>query len=103
MNDMAEVWSLPWHELQRRLAEGPGPAAPHAITNAAVHATANPRCAGSRNVGAPAGNWLTRAERRADAMKARIMAKIEGLEDYTISQEWKVEPSVNSLNIGRRT
>jgi hypothetical protein len=28
-----------------------------------------------------------RAERRCDAMKARIMAKIERLDDYTISQE----------------
>jgi hypothetical protein len=87
MNDLFEVWSLPWHDLQRRLAKGPGPAASDATTNAAADATANPQCAGSRNAAAPAGNWLARAERRSDAMKARIMAKIERLDDYTISQE----------------
>jgi hypothetical protein len=87
MNDIFEVWSLPWHDLQRRLAKGTGPAASDATTNAAADATANPRCAGPRHAGAPAGNWLARAGRRSDAMKAGIMAKIERLEDYTISQE----------------
>jgi len=53
MNDIFEIWSLPWHALQRRLAAGVGAEA------AARHAT-NPRGAGV-GVAVPASSWLARA------------------------------------------
>jgi hypothetical protein len=48
MNDFLEMWSLPWHALQRRLAMSVG-----------VDAAAQPRRAADG--GADAGNWLMRA------------------------------------------
>jgi len=54
MNDMFEIWSLPWHALQRRLAKGVG-------AEAAANATTNPPNAGARVAAAPASSWLTRA------------------------------------------
>jgi hypothetical protein len=54
MNDMFEIWSLPWHALQRRLAKGVGAAD-------AATVTANPLGAGARAAMAPASSWLARA------------------------------------------
>jgi hypothetical protein len=54
MNDVFEIWSLPWHALQRRLAKGVGAAL-------AANATTNPRDAGARVAVAPASSWLVRA------------------------------------------
>jgi len=54
MNDIFEIWSLPWHALQRRLAKGVGAAV-------AAYATTNSRDAGGRVAAAAASNWLVRA------------------------------------------
>jgi hypothetical protein len=54
MNDKFEIWSLPWHAMQRRLAKGVG-AEPDAST------ATNPRGAGARVAAAPASSWLARA------------------------------------------
>jgi hypothetical protein len=50
MSDIAELWSLPWHELQRSLAAGFG-------GSAAGQAGGS----GSPFVISPAGSWLVRA------------------------------------------
>jgi hypothetical protein len=56
MNDVRESWSIPWHALQRRLAE-PAPAA-----------AARPRI----RAGAPpaAASWLARARRGTLSQRA---------------------------------
>jgi hypothetical protein len=56
MNDILEMWSLPWHALQRRLAKG------LAIDTAAAGTT---RASGATAPIAPAGNWLMRARSAA--------------------------------------
>lgn len=54
MNDMFEVWSLPWHALQRSLAKGVGSAT-------VASATANLRRSGARMGPQPGSSWLARA------------------------------------------
>ncbi len=54
MNDIFELWSLPWHALQRRLATSFG-ADPAAI------APGNPQSTAARVGGAPTSSWLVRA------------------------------------------
>ena len=54
MTDMFEVWSLPWHALQRNLAKRIGSAA-------AANAATGFRRAGQRAVAAPGSSWLARA------------------------------------------
>ena len=63
MDDLFEIWSLPWHALQRRLAKG-------VEAGAAAKATTNPRNAGARIAAAPAGSWLVRALTGAPAPAA---------------------------------
>jgi hypothetical protein len=58
MSDMFEIWSLPWHAMQRRLAKGVG-------AEAAARTATNPRDAGARVAAAPASSWLARALSRA--------------------------------------
>ena len=54
MNDICEMWSLPWHALQRSLALGVAPDASASSTKAVnVPSVAN-----------PANSWLSRAQRR---------------------------------------
>jgi hypothetical protein len=61
MNDGAEMWSLPWHELQRRLAA--------ALSPGAGGRFAGPAAADLRFPGAvrcpPYPTWLGRARARA--------------------------------------
>ncbi len=57
MSDIAELWSLPWHELQRSLAAGFGGSA------AGAGGSGSPfvRAVGAPCVISPAGSWLVRA------------------------------------------
>jgi hypothetical protein len=63
MNGMFELWSLPWHALQRRLAKG-------VEAEVAANAATNPRSAGARVAAAPASSWLARALNVAPAPAA---------------------------------
>ena len=54
MNDIFEIWSLPWHALQRRLATAVGAEAP-------ARNVTNPRGAGAGVAAVPASSWLARA------------------------------------------
>jgi len=54
MNDILELWSQPWHALQRSLAVSFG------VESAAI-ASGNPRPTAAREAGMPAGSWLVRA------------------------------------------
>lgn len=56
MNDISELWSLPWHALQHSLAHGFGAEGP-------VGAPPNSGIAAVRVVAAPASSWLARARR----------------------------------------
>jgi hypothetical protein len=52
MNDLSELWSLPWHALQRRLALGLGAATPIYIPPGHSRASVRP---------AQTQSWLMRA------------------------------------------
>jgi hypothetical protein len=54
MKGIVESWSLPWHDLQRSLAESYG-----------TGGNLQPKGLNSRNTVRPAGNWLVRARSRA--------------------------------------
>jgi hypothetical protein len=58
MNDICEMWSLPWHALQRNLALGLG-------GNAAGHSAPALKSASVQNVAVSANSWLSRARRQA--------------------------------------
>ena len=70
MNEVSEMWSLPWHDLQRNLAENLG-------GNAISYATATSRAVNAfegvstlkgvhvESVAICANSWLRRAQRRA--------------------------------------
>jgi len=58
MNDIFELWSLPWHALQRSLAEAFG-------AESAVHAASTSKSSISRNLPTPTGSWLVRARNGA--------------------------------------
>ena len=63
MNDIREIWNLPWHVLQRDLAERigfQGTAGGGAAREVAKSETAKMRDA--------AGSWLVRARRRAEPL-----------------------------------
>jgi hypothetical protein len=76
MNEVSEMWSLPWHALQRNLAQNMG-------GNAIGHAAATPPAANAFKVvstlkvihvesaAVSANSWLRRAQRRA-AAPARV-------------------------------
>jgi hypothetical protein len=76
MNEVSEMWSLPWHDLQRNLAQNMG-------GNAMGHVTATPRAVNAlevvstlkgahvESVAVSANSWLRRAQRRA-AAPARV-------------------------------
>ena len=53
MNEIFELWSLPWHALQHRLATNFGAAT-------ATAASGNPQSS-ARVVATPASSWLVRA------------------------------------------
>ncbi|MGC1389216.1 MAG: hypothetical protein WA807_14485 [Steroidobacteraceae bacterium] len=54
MNDKFEIWSLPWHALQRRLAADVG-------AEASARKATYPRGAGAGVMAVPASSWLARA------------------------------------------
>jgi len=61
VSDIAELWSLPWHELQRSLAAVVGAqAAGQASGNGAITF----KVAGSPCAFSPAGSWLGRTRAR---------------------------------------
>jgi hypothetical protein len=61
MNDIFELWSLPWHALQRSLAETFG-------AEANVNSAAGGKPSNAHSVPAAASSWLVRA--RSGAMQA---------------------------------
>jgi hypothetical protein len=61
MNDIFELWSLPWHALQRSLAETFG-------AESAVHSAFTSKSLNSRNLPTPASSWLVRARNAATQM-----------------------------------
>lgn len=54
MNDIFELWSLPWHALQRSLASSFG-------AEAAAIAPGNPQSTAARVAATPSSSWLVRA------------------------------------------
>jgi hypothetical protein len=56
MNDTCEMWSLPWHALQRNLARGIG-------ADAVGHSAATLKGANVPSVAVSANSWLSRAKR----------------------------------------
>ena len=67
MNEVLELWSLPWHTLQRKLAEPFGAAA------AAAHMAFDAKYLSSQSSGAAApagGSWLARARRAVPPLHA---------------------------------
>jgi len=54
MNEIFELWSLPWHALQRRLAINFGAATPATVFG-------NPQSLVARAAATPASSWLVRA------------------------------------------
>jgi hypothetical protein len=70
MNEVSEMWSLPWHALQRNLAQNMGGnAIGHAtVTPGAVHAlkiVSTLKAVHVESVAVSANSWLRRAQRRA--------------------------------------
>jgi len=57
MNDMCEMWSQPWHALQRNLASGKG-------VEAAAHPAAKLRAVNMQIGTVAADSWLARARLR---------------------------------------
>jgi hypothetical protein len=57
MNDMCEMWSLPWHALQRNLALGLG-------AGALAHAGATVKAVNVQSATVSASSWLGRARLR---------------------------------------
>jgi hypothetical protein len=65
MNEICELWNLPWHALQRNLAMGlSGDAA------AQTAATLKPLCV--QSVAVSATTWLSRARRLAAPLQAGV-------------------------------
>ena len=62
MNDISELWNLPWHELQRSIAAGVGDSAGGNSTSNSQTAF---KSAGARSAATPVGSWLVRARSRA--------------------------------------
>lgn len=65
MNDICELWSLPWQAFQRNLALGLGGAAHGACAPAAALKTVN-----VQSVAASTSSWLRRAQRRTPPVLA---------------------------------
>jgi hypothetical protein len=58
MNDICEMWSLPWHALQRNLAKG--------ISGDVVgHSALALKTLNVQSVAVSANSWLSRARHRA--------------------------------------
>lgn len=65
MNDIFDMWSLPWHALQRNLALGLG---------GDVHECAAPtfKAVNVQGLAASANSWLRRAQRRTPRVLASV-------------------------------
>jgi hypothetical protein len=61
MDNIREMWSLPWHALQRSLARG-------ICVEAAADCAATLEGLKVQRATHPAGSWLGRARRRAEPM-----------------------------------
>jgi hypothetical protein len=57
MNDTSEMWSLPWHALQRNLALRLG-------GEAVIHSSAMVKAVNVQNAAVAANSWLGRARLR---------------------------------------
>ncbi len=57
MNDVCEMWSLPWHALQRSLARDIG-------ADAASYCAPARKAANARPLALPANSWLSRVQHR---------------------------------------
>ena len=57
MNDTCEMWSLPWHALQRNLALGLG-------GDAIIYSAATVKAVNVQSAAIPANSWLGRARLR---------------------------------------
>ena len=73
MNDIYEIWSLPWHVLQKTLARGI-----HAHEDAEceedrsiARGTAHFRDVNARHATVSAGSWLSRAQGRGASLQVR--------------------------------
>ena len=65
MNDSCEMWSLPWHALQRDLALGLGGDAP-------AHAGARIKAVTVQSATVHANSWLGRARLRAAPLPHQV-------------------------------
>ncbi len=65
MNDTCEMWSLPWHALQRNLALGLGGDAP-------AHAGATIKAVNVQSATAYASSWLGRARLRVAPLPHQV-------------------------------
>ncbi len=66
MNDSIDMWSLPWHALQRNLAEAIGGNSP-SYRSVARGAANSPYVFNVRAVAAPVNSWLSRVQSRSPA------------------------------------
>jgi len=64
MNEIFELWSLPWHALQRSLANG-------FVADASIGEPASPARLGHGDPAARAGSWLARARSVAPPASAQ--------------------------------
>ncbi len=64
MNEIPEMWSLPWHALQRNLALGLG-------GNAAGHSHSGAKIFSVQGIAMPPSSWLSRV-RRQEALPPRM-------------------------------
>jgi hypothetical protein len=65
MNDIAELWSQPWHELQRTLAAGFVPSG-HSCGSTSIVGAAGTWSRATRQSGNPrSASWLVQARTRA--------------------------------------
>jgi hypothetical protein len=73
MNDICEIWSLPWHVLQKNLARGirSHEDAEGEANRSIAHGTAHFRDAKARHATVSAGSWLSRAQRRGAPLTFR--------------------------------
>jgi hypothetical protein len=65
MNDTCEMWSLPWHALQRNLALGLGGAA-------IIHSVATVKAVNVQNTAIAANSWLGRARLRVALLPHQV-------------------------------
>jgi hypothetical protein len=65
MNDTCEMWSLPWHALQRNLANGIG-------GDATVYSAAMVKAVSVQSAAVAANSWLGRARLRVAPLPHQV-------------------------------